>query len=148
LRAGRYDITIEQGSALSLPVTYQAGGTAVDLTGYQARLQDRKAHSSAVKLIELTTENAGIVVDADPTTGRFTVSMAASATAALNFARAVYDLELVPPANEPFRLLNTSQLDTDTALAASSDTRIAPQRQPRVMSMLTLLPPRLMPHQP
>jgi hypothetical protein len=58
-----------------------------------------------VRLIELTTENAGIVVDADPTTGRLTVSMSAAATAVLNFSRAVYDLELVPPASEPFRLL-------------------------------------------
>ena len=105
MKAGKYDITIEQGAGLRLPITYKSGGTFVDLTGYQARMQVRKTHASSVKLIELTTENNGIVVDADPTSGRFTVSMPASATAALNFARAVYDLELLPPANEPFRLL-------------------------------------------
>jgi hypothetical protein len=103
LRAGRYDITIEQGAGFSLPITYKPGGQTADLTGSTARLQVRPKVGSSEKLIELTTTNGGITLDGPA--GKLTLVMSAAATAALKFARAVYDLEVVPPAAEPYRLL-------------------------------------------
>ena len=59
--AGEYDITIEQGSGFSLPLTYEAPeGSLVDFTGSTARLHARLKFSSADTLFELTTENVGI----------------------------------------------------------------------------------------
>jgi hypothetical protein len=53
-------------------------------------------------LIELTTENGGIVLTED---GEITLSMSAEHTAALTFSRGVYDLEIVPPTGEPYKII-------------------------------------------
>jgi hypothetical protein len=83
--AGEYDITIEQGSGFSLPLTYEAPeGSLVDFTGSTARLQVRSKYSSTDTLIELTTENGGIELTED---GEITLSMPADDTAALSFSR-------------------------------------------------------------
>jgi hypothetical protein len=50
--AGEYDITIEQGSGFSLPLTYEAPeGSLVDFTGSTARLHARLKFSSADTLL-------------------------------------------------------------------------------------------------
>jgi hypothetical protein len=101
--AGEYDITIEQGSGFSLPLTYEAPeGSLVDFTGSTARLHVRSKYSSTDALIELTTENGGIELTED---GEITLSMSAEDTAALSFSRGVYDLEIVPPAGEPYKII-------------------------------------------
>jgi hypothetical protein len=104
LRAGRYDISIEQGSGFNLPITFKHGGVPADLTGCAVRMQARSKVGASTKLIELTTQNGGIALT-DAAHGKFTLLMTAAATAALEFARAVYDLEIVPSAGEPYRLL-------------------------------------------
>jgi hypothetical protein len=101
--AGEYDITIEQGSGFSLPLTYEAPeGSLVDFTGSTGRLHVRSKYGATDKLIELTTENGGIVLTED---GEITLSMTAAQTAALAFSRGVYDLEIVPPAREPYKII-------------------------------------------
>jgi hypothetical protein len=101
--AGEYDITIEQGSGFSLPLTYEAPeGSLVDFTGSTARLHVRSKYGATDKLIELTTENDGIVLTED---GEITLSMTAAQTAALTFSRGVYDLEIVPPSGEPYKII-------------------------------------------
>ena len=101
--AGEYDITIEQGSGFSLPLTYEAPeGSLVDFTGSTARLHARLKFSSADRLFELTTENGGIELTED---GEITLSMSADDTADLTFSRGVYDLEIVPPAGEPYKII-------------------------------------------
>ena len=101
--AGEYDITIEQGSGFSLPLTYEAPeGSLVDFTGSTARLHARLKFSSADRLFELTTENGGIDLTED---GEITLSMSATDTAALSFSRGVYDLEIVPPTGEPYKII-------------------------------------------
>jgi hypothetical protein len=102
-QAGEYDITIEQGSGFSLNLTYEAPeGSLVDFTGSTARLHVRSKYGATEKLIELTTENGGIELGAE---GSIQLSISATATAALKFDRAVYDLEIVPPAGEPYRII-------------------------------------------
>jgi hypothetical protein len=101
--AGEYDITIEQGSGFSLPLTYEAPeGSPVDFTGSSARLHVREKYSSSDTLIELTTENGGIELGND---GSIQLSMLATDTAELSFSRGVYDLEIVPPTGEPYKIV-------------------------------------------
>lgn len=77
---------------------YTGGGVLeynkpVPLTGYTARMQIREKLDSDVVLLELTTENGGIIID----TQMFTITLLATAqqTQSLNFTQAVYSLELV-----------------------------------------------------
>jgi hypothetical protein len=101
--AGEYDITIEQGSGFSLPLTYEAPeGSLVDFTGSTGRLHVRSKFGATDKLIELTTENGGIELGDD---GSILLSMSADDTAELKFDRGVYDLEIVPPSGEPYKII-------------------------------------------
>jgi hypothetical protein len=101
--AGEYDITIEQGSGFSLSLSYEAPeGSPVDFTDSTARLHVRSKFGVTEKLIDLTTENGGIELGAD---GSIELSMTAAQTAALTFGRGVYDLEIVPPAGEPYKII-------------------------------------------
>jgi hypothetical protein len=60
--AGEYDITIEQGSGFSLPLTYEAPeGSLVDFTGSTARLHVRSKYSSTDTLIEPSTNCASVI---------------------------------------------------------------------------------------
>ena len=79
--------------------TYTGGGylqyhTPVDLVGYTARLKVRN-RIGGTQLLDLTTENAGIAIDTGLKT--ITLSITATATAALTFSKGVYDLEMVSP---------------------------------------------------
>ncbi len=77
---------------------YTSGGIVeynmpVDLTGVTARMHLREKLESAATILELTTENGGIIVNNTDKT--ITIFISATATAALNFTTAVYSLELV-----------------------------------------------------
>lgn len=101
--AGEYDITIEQGSGFSLSLIYEAPeDSPVDFTGSTGRMQVRSKYSSTDTLIELTTENDGIELGND---GSIQLSMPAADTAELSFSRGVYDLEIVPPVGEPYKII-------------------------------------------
>lgn len=77
---------------------YQSGGVLtyyppLDLTGYSARMQVRSSVGSDTVLLELTTEDGGIVIDA--LTGTIELRVDAVASAAITWTQGVYDLELV-----------------------------------------------------
>ena len=77
--------------------TWTSGGylqwyTPHDLTGYTARMAIKDKVGGTV-LLSLTTENAGIAIDATAKT--ITLAITATATAALTWTTGVYDLELV-----------------------------------------------------
>ena len=65
----------------------------VDLTGVTARMQIREKLDSDTVILELTTENSGIIIDQVNKT--ITIHITAVQTAALTFSTAVYGLELV-----------------------------------------------------
>lgn len=91
--AGRYDLTVEQGSTFNLTLVYKdQRGYVIDLTGYSARMQLRKTVSHGSADLDLTTANGRIVVEG--TAGRITLNIAAADTAGLS-GTGVYDLELV-----------------------------------------------------
>lgn len=84
---------------------YVSGGVLeynqpVDLTGFIARLQVRDKLASDTVLLELTTENSGIVIDTALKT--ITLVITATATAAFTFTSGVYSLELQNAAGEVF----------------------------------------------
>jgi hypothetical protein len=102
--AGAYTLTIEQGATLSLVATWKdSSGTAINLTGYTARLSVRTHHSSATELLSLTTAS-GIALGG--AAGTITITATAAQTAALSApVVGVYDLELVSSGGVVTRLL-------------------------------------------
>ena len=91
--------TIELNAVNSLGYKeYISGGVVeynqpVDLAGFTARMQLREKLDSATVIVELTTENGGIVVD--NTTKVISLQIPAAATALYTFNSAVYSLEMV-----------------------------------------------------
>tara|TARA_B100000085_G_C18089302_1_gene328389 strand:- start:116 stop:454 length:339 start_codon:yes stop_codon:yes gene_type:complete len=85
------NLTIDQGATFSSDVTVKdANGNAFDLTGYTAEAKMAKGYNSTRTRTSITS-----TINADPTTGIVTLSLTATATAALDApARYVYDLEI------------------------------------------------------
>ena len=94
-----------QGATLSLVATWRdSAGTAINLTGYTARMNVRETYSSSSAILTLTTENAGITLGG--AAGTITLTATATATAALTEPfSGVYDLELVSAGGVVTRLL-------------------------------------------
>jgi hypothetical protein len=77
---------------------YTSGGVfeynvPTSLSGKTARMQVRSKLEDTATILELTTENGGIVIDNALKT--ITIVVSATATAALTFTSAVYSLELI-----------------------------------------------------
>ena len=114
MSAGRYDITVEQGATFDLPLRYKTpAGTAVNLTGYSAKMQVREAPASAV-FVEFNsqlTANGFIFLTGSPenredgANGNVRVYMTAANTAAMPRFAGRYDLELRDTAGYVIRLL-------------------------------------------
>lgn len=104
----RYDLEIKQGATLSLFATWKdPTGTAVNLTGYTARLAVRETYASVSTILSLTTENGGITLGGSA--GTITLSATATTTAALTAPfSGVYDLEVVSGGGVVTRLLEGS----------------------------------------
>ena len=100
----QYDLEIKQGATLSLTATWKdSTGTAINLTGYTARMQVRATYDAASTIVSLTS-SSGITLGGSA--GTIAVSVSASATAALSAPWAgVWDLELVSGGGEVTRLL-------------------------------------------
>ena len=100
-----YNLEINQGATLALVATWKdSAGTAVNLTGYTARLNVRETYSSSSAILTLTTENSGITLGGSA--GTITLSASATTTAALTAPfSGVYDLELVSGGGVVTRLL-------------------------------------------
>jgi hypothetical protein len=104
---GELHIEIYQGATFSKVLTWKdETNTAVNLTGYTARMQAREDIESTDPFITLTTENSGIALGGSA--GTITLTMSASATAALTQARGVYDLELISGGGVVTRLIEGS----------------------------------------
>lgn len=94
----KYNTYLPQGATWNRVLTWKTGTPAapVDLTGYTARMQLRRAVGYPVA-VELTTENGRITLGG--ATGTITLSIDAATTAALTPMAYAYDLELVSGAN-------------------------------------------------
>lgn len=85
------NISLYQGATFSLVLTWLTGNppAAVNLTGYTAVM---KIKTGGTTLVTLTTENGGIALGG--TAGTITLTVSATATAALSPANGFYDLLL------------------------------------------------------
>lgn len=109
------DITINSVNSLGY-TTYTTGGVIeynqpVVLTGYTARMQLRAKKESTDILLELTTENNGILLD--NSLGTITITATAAQTTALTFSSAVYSLEMVKGAEVLQLLTGSISLDKE-----------------------------------
>lgn len=93
MRPGKHNLVVYQGATFRKTIYYKPGGVAADLTGFTARCQFRETIDAATEILELTTENGGITLTA--LEGKIELLITATATAALTFTTAVYDLELI-----------------------------------------------------
>ena len=100
--AGTYNLTAEQGSSFLLIINFKyadlsdpSGETFLpwNLAGYTARCQIRRLITDANYMIEMTTENSGIQLEAGET-GEIRLIMTPTQTAALT-TDGVYDLEII-----------------------------------------------------
>ncbi len=96
----RYDLLIRQGDKFEQSIAAKnSDGTAKDLTGYSARMQVRATPESSTVLLEASTANGRISINAPG--GIVTITVGADITAPLNWNVAYYDLEIftADPAN-------------------------------------------------
>ena len=100
----RFDITINQGATFELTITWKdSAGTAINLSGYTARMQVRETYSSTTPIVSLTN-GAGITLGGSA--GTIAIVISATTTAALTAPfSGVYDLELVSAGGVVTRLL-------------------------------------------
>lgn len=101
--AGKYNITIDQGSTFTFQFTIQDGtGTAWNLTSYTARMQIRTAAESTSTLVSLTN-SSGITLGG--AAGTVTITISATQTAAMPAGRHVWDIEVVSAGGVVTRIL-------------------------------------------
>ncbi len=105
--AGKYNMTIEQGTKFSRDFTWKnADRTPVNISGYSFRMMARHRHDDALPIISLSTfEPPGGISIVDGPNGRFRISLTQGQTTALGFNEAIYDLEATPPGDETIRIL-------------------------------------------
>jgi hypothetical protein len=112
--AGTYDIYCDQGATFRRVITWKnSTGTAVNLTGYTARMMVRTSYAASTPALSLTSSPvAGIAITA--ATGVITITItpvqsSGIAMPTVNGVRdafdGVYDLELVAPSGDVTRLL-------------------------------------------
>jgi len=105
MAAGKYSFIIEQGATTNLNVKWtDASGSAVDLTGYESRMQIRPGIESNDVYISLTSnlqpDGTGINLNGSDgitplTSGSIGIYISAYSSSLLNFTEAFYDLEMV-----------------------------------------------------
>ena len=92
--AGTFDFIIEEGAVFDETIVwYDSDGALVDLTGYSAEMEIRKNWNDSTALATLTSAS-GITLGG--VAGTIRLRMTSAVTRALDFDRAVYDLELSP----------------------------------------------------
>ena len=99
MAAGSYNFTLEQGSTFSREITVQDSGSAMNLTGYQARMQMRSTHDSSTIALQFD------VSISNASQGKIQISKAATDTANVEEGMYVYDLEIESGSSGVTRLM-------------------------------------------
>ena len=105
MAAGRYSFIIEQGATTNFQINWtDEGNSAIDLTGYHARMQIRPTVESETIYLSLSSslEDDGTGINLSGSnfetplqSGSLAVYISADVTDGLNFNEAYYDLEMV-----------------------------------------------------
>lgn len=88
----QYDLTIQQGATYRRTFRWLADGQPVNLTGATARMQIRRSVRAPDVVLDCTTENGRLSIDA--LAGEVALVISAADTAQLPTRPAVYDLEV------------------------------------------------------
>jgi hypothetical protein len=91
-----------QGANFDYSLTWRTNGTAVNLTGYSARMQVRETYDSSLPVLSLTS---GTGITLGGTAGSIILEATATTTAGVPSGQYVYDLELVTSGGYVTRLL-------------------------------------------
>ena len=114
MKAGRYDIVLEQGATFDLPVNYSdSTGQPINLSSYSARLQAREApHTQVLVEFSSSLDSNGFILMGgsaedreDGENGNVRVYMTAANTSSIAAFRGRYDLELSDGTGYTIRLL-------------------------------------------
>jgi hypothetical protein len=104
MTAAVYNFAFEQGTSLVKKLVWKnANGTPINLTGFKARMHVRESYDYDDKLIDLTTENGGIVIS--PLTGTIELRFVPAHTIGAYWTVARYDIEVVSENGTVTRLL-------------------------------------------
>ena len=84
---------VDQNTTFTFVVEYKdSNGSAINLTGYSAKLQVRDTKGGAKLAVSLTSPSGGITIDA--ALGKLTVKMTPTQTSKLFYPKSEYDLML------------------------------------------------------
>ena len=133
MAAGKYNFVIEQGSTLDFEIAYKdSGSNKIDLTNYTGRMQLKDKIGGSTTYITLSSslapDGTGLNFSGSdsanpPTSGTIGVFISAHSSSALNFTKAVYDLEIISGSTDcavVTRLLQgTVTLDKEVTTATS-----------------------------
>jgi len=124
MAAGKFNFVIEQGTTLDFDVEYKdSTNTAVDLSDHTGRMQIKDKIGGNTTHITLSSSLSGDNTGLDFTeasNGKIKVFISANSSSALDFNKAVYDLEIVSGSAFPIvtRLLQgTVTLDKEVTTA-------------------------------
>lgn len=130
MAAGKYNFVIEQGTTVDFEIAYtDSGSNKIDLTDYYGRMQIRPAIGDSTIHITLSSslddDGTGLNFSGSnglnpPTSGTIGVFISANSSSALDFNKAVYDLEIISGSDFPVvtRLLQgTVTLDKEVTTA-------------------------------
>lgn len=100
----KVNLIINQGATFRYKFVWKdAKKRLIDVTGFTARMHIRPAVDSVTVLVTLNTEVSGITLGG--TAGTVSLYLSDEDTAAFTWTSGVYDLELVSPLGEVFRLV-------------------------------------------
>lgn len=103
MQPGKVNFKTPQGSTFTRTLVYKVDGSAVNLTGYTARMQVRKSVTDSTVLLSLATDDSSIVITG--ATGTITLTVPATTMAAVSAGSWVYDLEIVSSGGVVTRLI-------------------------------------------
>jgi hypothetical protein len=114
MAAGKYSFVLEQGATTNIQINWtDESGSAIDLSGYHARMQMRPSIASSEIFLSLSSslqpDGTGINLSGSNTitplaSGALAIYISAYSSSLLNFGEAFYDLEMCK-GNEVIRLL-------------------------------------------
>jgi hypothetical protein len=114
MRAGKYNMTCEQGTTFRRTLFIEqpdlaedpTGNTFApfDLSGYNARMQVRRTIDTTNFLLELTTENGALTINPSTAINEIYIDVSASVTASVSTS-GVYDIEIIDVSGVVSRVL-------------------------------------------
>ena len=87
------NLTMDQGATFSTVITVYQDDNILDLAGHTAAAQIRKSYSSS------SSTSFTTAIDSTTSTGKITLSLTSTQTAALEEGRYVYDVEITKTAD-------------------------------------------------